>query len=83
MPGTLHTPGYTAFVEIIVATRRARGLTQQQVADALAKPQSYVAKIEGGERRLDILEFVALCRAMDADPKAVFAAALAAIDQSG
>lgn len=50
----------------------ARGLTQQQVADKLKRPQSYVAKIEGRERRLDVIEFVHLCRAMEADPASFF-----------
>jgi len=40
-------------------------MTQQQVADALGKPQSFVAKVEGYERRLDVIEFIAICKVVD------------------
>ena len=82
MPSTLHRTSHALLRYVIVAARRDRGLTQQHVADALGRPQSYIAKIEGGERRLDILEFVDLCRAMEADPATVFADALTAIDNA-
>jgi hypothetical protein len=42
-------------------------LTQQQVADRLKRPQSFVAKYEGGERRLDVIEFLAVARTLGAD----------------
>ena len=41
------------------------GLTQQQLADKLGKPQSFVAKYEGGERRLDVIELSNICDALD------------------
>lgn len=47
------------YKEIINCLRQARiiaGLSQQAVADKLGKPQSYVSKIESGERRLDVSE---------------------------
>lgn len=50
-------------------------MTQQQLADLLRRPQSFVAKVEGNERRLDIVEFPHICRALDAD-HASFSAAL-------
>lgn len=53
---------------MLKAERKRAGLTQQQVANALGVPQSYVAKYEGGERRLDVLEFIAVVRAVGADP---------------
>lgn len=39
-------------------------MTQQMLADELKKPQSYIAKIEGYERRLDVFEFVELAKAL-------------------
>jgi transcriptional regulator with XRE-family HTH domain len=49
-------------------TRKAAGLTQQTLALRLKKPQSFVAKYEGGERRLDVVEFIAIAHALGADP---------------
>lgn len=44
--------------------RKAAGLTQQQLAAQLGRPQSFIAKVEGCERRLDVVEFLHLCRAL-------------------
>ncbi|WP_280176929.1 helix-turn-helix domain-containing protein [Roseibium aquae] len=60
--------------------RKRSGLTQQDVADRLGKPQSYVAKVEGGERRLDVVEFVALAKAIGENPTELFDRLLAALD---
>ena len=48
--------------------RLSAGLTQQQVADALGRPQSFVAKYENGERRIDIVEFVEICEVIGIKP---------------
>ena len=52
----------------MVGARKAAGLTQQALARRLKKPQSFVAKYEGGERRLDVVEFITIARALEADP---------------
>ena len=49
--------------------RLRAGLRQVDVATALSKPQSYVAKIERGERRIDVIETIDLCHAVKLDPK--------------
>ncbi len=48
--------------------RRKAGLTQAELAKRLKKPQSFVAKYEGGERRIDVLEFIDITQAMRAEP---------------
>jgi len=68
IPKSVHSPEQTAFGELMVAARRNAGLTQHKLAKRLGKPQSFVAKYEGGERRLDVLEFIAVARAIGADP---------------
>jgi predicted transcriptional regulator len=47
--------------------RKISLLTQHELAARLSKPQSFIAKYEGGERRVDVVEFIAICRAMSAD----------------
>jgi transcriptional regulator with XRE-family HTH domain len=52
----------------LVAARKNAGLKQSELAARLGKPQSYVSKIEAGERRLDVIEFVDYVRALSGDP---------------
>jgi len=56
MPKTIHSKEYKLLLQKLKKARIESGLTQQQIADKLAKPQSYVSKIESGERRLDVIE---------------------------
>jgi transcriptional regulator with XRE-family HTH domain len=54
-------------LELLLAAREKAGLTQQQLADRLGKPQSFISKYEGGERRIDVIEFIAIADALDLD----------------
>ena len=72
MTKSLHTPEYTALLRTLIDARKRSGMTQQDVADRLGKPQSYIAKVEGGERRLDVVEFVMLARALERNPTELF-----------
>jgi len=65
---SLRTPEHKKLIGLLIAAREKSGLTQQQLADLLDKPQSYIAKYEGGERRLDVIEFIAIARALNFDP---------------
>ena len=80
MTRSLHSEPYSRLLAILIEERRAKGLTQQVVADRLGRPQSYIAKIEGGERRLDLVEFVALARALETEPATLFTQILAAVE---
>ena len=57
--------------ETLKETRLQHGLRQQDVALALGRPQSYVAKIESGERKADFVEVLELCTAVGLNPKAL------------
>ena len=48
--------------------RLRAGLRQADVAIQLGKPQSYVAKVESGERRIDLIEAIDLCQVVSLDP---------------
>ncbi|GAJ29661.1 transcriptional regulator [Acidomonas methanolica NBRC 104435] len=54
-------------MDLLIAARHAKGLTQATLAARLGKPQSYVAKYENGERRLDVIEFLDITDAIGVD----------------
>lgn len=62
------TTEYEAFRSLIIKARKEGNLTQDGLAKLLNKPQSYVAKYENGERRLDVIEFLLIAKALNADP---------------
>ena len=68
MRKSIHTKKYRLLLDWLIKARNDAGLTQQQVADKLGRPQSFVAKYEGGERRLDVVEFVEIAGVLGADP---------------
>jgi len=64
---SVHTDRYNRFLKLIIDARKRAGLTQQELADRLKKPQSYVSKYERGERRLDVIEFLEISRLLEID----------------
>jgi transcriptional regulator with XRE-family HTH domain len=71
---SVHSDGQSAFSELMIGARKSARLTQHQLAKRLHKPQSFVAKYEGGERRIDVVEFVTICQAIAADPTKILKA---------
>ena len=67
MTASAFSEEYGRFVQLLVAARREAGLTQVEVASMLNKPQSFVSKYENGERRLDVVEFLHIARAIGFD----------------
>lgn len=65
---SVHSAAQAAFCTAMIAARKKAGLTQRELAAKLRKPQSFIAKYEGGERRVDVIEFIAICRAIGANP---------------
>lgn len=53
---TIDQAEYQAMVERLRKAREKAGLTQDRVAEELGKPQSFVSKVENGERRIDPVE---------------------------
>ena len=64
---SLRSPAHVRLLELLLAAREKAGLTQQQLADRLGKPQSFISKYEGGERRIDVIEFIAIADILDMD----------------
>lgn len=73
---------YDLVVQTIVALRRERGLSQRDLAARLGKPRSFVSKFETKERRLDVLEFIAIARALDMPPEQLFGSVLAKLPET-
>ena len=71
MEKSIYTEEYAVFLAKLRQARKAAGLTQQQVGDRLGQTQSFVSKCERGERRIDVVELKAFCRAIGL-PFAVF-----------
>lgn len=57
--------------DLLIAARQAAGATQTDVADRLGRPQSFISKVETGERHLDVVEFIEFAEAVGADPVAL------------
>ena len=69
---TIFSPEYDIFRQRMIAARKAAKLTQATLAQSLNKPQSFVAKYENGERRLDVIEFLLVTRVIGIDPCEIF-----------
>jgi hypothetical protein len=63
---SLRTLQHKRLTQEMHRVRREAGLTQAALAERLGVAQSYVAKVEGAERRLDMVEFMLWLRACDA-----------------
>lgn len=68
MAHPIHKPQYQRVATLLTELRKAKNLTQQEVAARLGKPQSFVSKIENGERRLDVTELLEVLHTLGVDP---------------
>ncbi len=59
---------YQRVIDALIAARKQKGVLQTTIAAALGKPQSFVSKVEGRERRIDVVEFIEICRAIGVNP---------------
>jgi transcriptional regulator with XRE-family HTH domain len=59
---------YERFCELLIEARRESGLSQEDVAERLGRPQSYVSKCENGTRRMDVIEFIEVMKAIGSNP---------------
>jgi transcriptional regulator with XRE-family HTH domain len=64
MQKSIHTAKYGVLLDLLVQSRRAAKLTQEELAVRLSLTQSSVSKVERGERRLDVAELHDWCRAL-------------------
>ena len=67
MGSTIHSDQYQALLELIREARHRAGISQAELATRLGRPQSWVSKVEIGERRLDLEELRQVCDALEID----------------
>lgn len=68
---TLYSKENQRLIQLLREARLIAGITQTQLSEKLDKPQSYVSKYENGERKLDVIEFLRVCKEINADPHEV------------
>lgn len=61
---TLNRTEYKVFLEQLYRLRLGAGFKQADLAEKLKAPQSFVSKIESGERKIDIVELRDICIAL-------------------
>lgn len=69
----LRSAGYRTLLSELKGARKNAGMTQAELAAKIGRPQSFIAKIENAERRIDVVELVVLARLLEVDPAAFFA----------
>lgn len=74
MPKSLFTGAHKHLVDVLISARRRAGLTQTQLAILIGKDQKFVSLIERSQRRVDVLEFYAIAKALRMDPIKLYAA---------
>ncbi len=72
MQKSTHSADYRALVAELKRLREDAGLSQRELAAVLEVPHSWVAKVEAGERRIDLVEFAWFANACKYDPVAAF-----------
>ena len=71
MRKSLYSKRQGQLLSALKSARKEAGLTQEELAALLKMPQSFVAKTENGERRLDVVEFVSYCEALGASTTSI------------
>lgn len=59
---------YQTFVRELKKARESNGLTQDDITETLGLYKTFMSKVESGERRVDVVELISICRVMGIDP---------------
>ena len=69
---TLRSRGHQALIQVLVEAREKTGMTQRDLAARIKRPHSFVGRMEAGERRVDVIEFIEIAKVLEADPRELF-----------
>ncbi|MEP6827314.1 MAG: helix-turn-helix transcriptional regulator [Aestuariivirga sp.] len=67
MGKTLGSVRHKALVDLLIAKREAANMTQAELAERLGEYQSFIARMESGQRRVDVVEFIEIARVLNFD----------------
>jgi transcriptional regulator with XRE-family HTH domain len=70
---TIHSKRHKRLIELVTAERKQAGIRQVQLAKKLKRSQTWIARLEGGERRLDVIELIDLAEAIGFDAPGIVA----------
>jgi transcriptional regulator with XRE-family HTH domain len=79
--GWVVSSDYRSAIAAIKSVRTEKGISQRELARRLGKPPSFVNKTEQFERRLDVLEFIAIAGALEIPPTDLLKAVLAVLPE--
>jgi transcriptional regulator with XRE-family HTH domain len=69
---TFHTGPYKILLAMLVEARNRADVTQAELAKRIGRPQPFISLVERGERRIDVIQFYAIMKALDLDPEQAF-----------
>ena len=70
MTASINTKEMQALTQWLKQMRESQQLSMRALAERMDKPHSYIQKVEQGERRLDVVEYVWYCRTLGVSPQA-------------
>lgn len=81
MTRSIFLESYERLLACLIEARTSAGIKQVELASILGRPQSFVSKVENAERRIDVVEFILICRALKVDPSAILSEVLATMEK--
>jgi transcriptional regulator with XRE-family HTH domain len=71
---TIRSKRHKRLIELVLAERKQAGIRQVQLAKQLKRSQTWIARVESGQRRLDVIELIELAEAIGFDAPGMVAA---------
>jgi len=65
---SLHSNEHKVVIDWLKKGRASQGMTMRELATKMKTPHSFIGKVEQGERRLDVVEYIRYCKALEVSP---------------
>jgi transcriptional regulator with XRE-family HTH domain len=72
VPKTIFGGDHQHLVEVLTEARKSAGLTQVELSQRIGRDQTFISLIERGQRRVDVIEFIGMAKAMGLEPVELF-----------